>query len=176
MKIKTVFALFCAAFLFLLVQAQAQSLRHPVTTLLAPSEYGLVYLWMPDTSHSGRSHWRWVLQKSGYPPYPPHGSGRLPHTEVEVKSLDDPLLTSYIRRIPAGKSIDMAYPFRQSELAHQAGLTSLQQLCTSRKIGLRFLSISSYAEPAYVSIGGLRKRTEAGPTVTGVRAHSGTTR
>jgi len=147
MKIKTVFALFCAAFPFLLVQAQAQPLRHPVTTLPAASEYGLVYLYLPDTSHPGRSHWRWVLQKSGHPPYPPHGSGQLPHTEVEVRSLDDPLLKAYIRRIPAGKSIEMVWQFKKSDLAHQAGLTSLQQLCTSRKIGFHVDTwASSYYE------------------------------
>ena len=151
MKIKTVFALSCATSLFLLVQAQAQSLRRPAlrgpaTTLPGQSEYGLVHFWLPDTSRSGRSHWRWVLQTSGHPPYPPHGSGRLPYTKVEVKSLDDPLLKAYIKRIPAGKSIEMVWQSRMSELAHQAGFSSIRQLCRSQKIGFRVMSISSYAE------------------------------
>jgi len=144
MKIKPIFSLFCAAFPFLLVQAQAQSLRLPVTTLPAHSEYGLVYLWMPDTSHPGQSHWRWVLQKTGNPS--PHGLGQVTHAEVNIKSLDAPLLKAYIRRIPAGKSIEILWQFKKSDLAHQAGLTDLQQLCTSRKIGFHIVTwASSYA-------------------------------
>ena len=126
---------------------QAQSLQRSVATLPPLAEYGLVYFWLPDKSQPGRSHWRWVLQESGHPPYPPHGSGRLPHPVVEVKFLNDPLLTAYISRIPVGKSIGMAWQFKKSDLAHQAGLTGLQQLYARLKIGFHIDTwLSSYAE------------------------------
>lgn len=148
MKIRTVLALFCAVFCAVFAclsgPGQAQPLRHPVTAIPTP-EYGLVYLYLPDPSHQGRSYWLWVLQKLGDPSR--HGLGQITHAEVGVKSLDDPLLKAYIGRIPAGKSVQLSWQFKKSDLAHQAGLTGLQQFCKSRKIGFHTDNwLSSHSE------------------------------
>jgi len=142
MKIKIIFALFCAVFPLLFVQGQAQSLQRPVAKL-STHEYALVYLWVPDTSHKGRSHWRWVLHRVPAN-IPTHGVGPPMHIVVEVKSLDAVPLKEYIRRLPSGSIIGMGWQFNASGLAHQAGLTGLQRLCTSRRIGF---NISYFGGP-----------------------------
>lgn len=131
MRIKIVSALFCVVFPFLSLQAQAQSLRRPVAP---PSvhKYSLVCLWVPDTLHPRRSHWRWVLY---------HGLDKIPHIDVEVKSLDAPPLIAYIKRLPSGSTIGMAWQFKYTDLAHQASLAGLQRLCTSRRIGFDILHL-----------------------------------
>ena len=145
MKIKTVIALFCAAAPFLLGQAQAQTLRRPPAALPARSQYGLVYLYLPGTSHPQRSSWRWVLEKMGDPSR--RGSGQATRTVVEVRSLDSPLLRASLRRIPAGETLSLSWQGKKSDLAHQAGLSSLKQFCASRKIGFRVdNTLSSFYE------------------------------
>ena len=148
MKIKIVvalscFALFCAAFPYLSVQGQAQSLRRLVVTPPSIHEYALTYLSLPDTSRQGQRHWRWVLRRMDSSPSP-RGEVQIPHEEVlQFKSLDTPLLKAYIRRLPSGSTLGLAWPGKKSAFARQAGLTDLQRLCRSRRIGFDVLYVGS---------------------------------
>ena len=117
----------------LLGQGQARSLRHTAATTPI-HEYSLVYLWLPDTSHPRRSHWRWVLHQ---------GLGKIPHIDVEVNSLDAPPLTAYIKRLPSGSTIGLGWQFKKSDLVHKPSFTDLQRLCKSRLIGFDVLYLGS---------------------------------
>ena len=129
MKLKTVLALGGAAFSVLLTAGggQAQSPRRPA--------YNLTYLALPDTSHPGRLHWRWVL-------HPVPGQARS-NGELEFVSLQSPLLRASVGRLPTGSTLGLAWPFKMSDFALQPGLPDLQRLCKRRGIGMDVLYLGS---------------------------------